>query len=247
MTYSVFVPADPNHRCFRSGDEEMFLGRQWYYFWNPGRSLLRRHSRDPSDTHVVTVRMFAGHPPRTALELTQKFYDVRRGRARARRWRRPVSDGPLKPGGPRLVPVGDLGMMDIGLVHEAITGMPLAARDREAALTRVVRLMDEMTWALTDRIDRHWGGRQLRPRLWLVQRSWIPSDIRVLGARRPVLSPDAVISVVNPNPKRPGSASWARYELYRAGMTLEEALAAGLTMADLQFDLERSYISLLPP
>lgn len=47
--------------------------------------------------------------------------------------------------------------------------------------------------------------------------------------------PRVIVSVV-PNPKRPGSASYTRYENYRVGMTVDEAIAAGVTREDIAWD-----------
>ena len=56
-----------------------------------------------------------------------------------------------------------------------------------------------------------------------------------------------VVATVAPNPKKPSSASWARYELYRVGMTVDEFVAAGGTTADVKWDLEKGFITLAEP
>jgi hypothetical protein len=50
------------------------------------------------------------------------------------------------------------------------------------------------------------------------------------------------------NPKREGSAAYARFELYEDGMTVKEAKEAGVTAVDIAYDSapERGYISLRP-
>lgn len=53
-----------------------------------------------------------------------------------------------------------------------------------------------------------------------------------------------VIRQVQPNPKKKGSASWDRYALYQEGMTVTQALAAGLKRADINWDAERGFITL---
>lgn len=53
-----------------------------------------------------------------------------------------------------------------------------------------------------------------------------------------------VIDSVKPNPKKPSSASWARYELYRVGMTVDEFVAAGGTTADVKWDLDKGFITI---
>lgn len=52
------------------------------------------------------------------------------------------------------------------------------------------------------------------------------------------------ILTVVPNPKKPGSKSHARFEAYRVGMTVDQAVAAGLTMDDIRHDVARGFITL---
>ena len=64
---------------------------------------------------------------------------------------------------------------------------------------------------------------------------------------RPPYEPDDVIYVmVAENPKRPGSTSAARFGKYRDGMTVKEALDAGLKR-DLAWDWEHRFISVHKP
>jgi hypothetical protein len=57
--------------------------------------------------------------------------------------------------------------------------------------------------------------------------------------------PDQVIKVLaEKNPKRAGSATAGRFELYENGMTVEAALAAGITTADLDYDNKKGFISI---
>jgi hypothetical protein len=44
------------------------------------------------------------------------------------------------------------------------------------------------------------------------------------------------------NPKKPGSAAHAKFSLYRVGMSIDEFIAAGGTMADVKWDTERGFI-----
>ena len=46
------------------------------------------------------------------------------------------------------------------------------------------------------------------------------------------------------NPKRPGSASHDRFKLYREGMTVGEAIEAGLKRDDITWDVNKQYISI---
>ena len=45
------------------------------------------------------------------------------------------------------------------------------------------------------------------------------------------------------NPKRAGSKSAERFALYKAGQTLEDAVAAGCSPADIKWDLDHNYIT----
>jgi hypothetical protein len=53
--------------------------------------------------------------------------------------------------------------------------------------------------------------------------------------------------LVPANPKRKGSASYDRYALYVDGMTVGQAIAAGLWRVDFDWDLKHGHISVHPP
>lgn len=59
---------------------------------------------------------------------------------------------------------------------------------------------------------------------------------------RPQAQDNRIISTIQPNPKKPGSASYERYSLYKDGMTVSEARALGVTNADMKWDSERGYV-----
>jgi hypothetical protein len=48
------------------------------------------------------------------------------------------------------------------------------------------------------------------------------------------------------NPKRDGSAAHGRFAAYQTGMTVEAALAAGVTRGDLAYDAKHGYIEVKP-
>lgn len=50
--------------------------------------------------------------------------------------------------------------------------------------------------------------------------------------------------LVKDNPKRPSSASFGRFELYKTCKTTDEFLAAGGLSADLRYDVEHEFIEL---
>jgi hypothetical protein len=63
--------------------------------------------------------------------------------------------------------------------------------------------------------------------------------------RRSAFDKAATITLVQvENPKRAGSAAHGRYALYQDGMTVEEALAAGVTSGDLQYDTAKGFITI---
>lgn len=51
---------------------------------------------------------------------------------------------------------------------------------------------------------------------------------------------DMVVLSVVPNPKKAGSSTWHRFALWRPGMTIAECRAAGLTHADIVWDIDAS-------
>lgn len=69
--------------------------------------------------------------------------------------------------------------------------------------------------------------------------------IRPGRPRPPKPDDNRVITQVTPNPKKPGSASYERYAKYQPGMTVQEALNAGVTTGDIKWDSERGFITLV--
>jgi hypothetical protein len=55
---------------------------------------------------------------------------------------------------------------------------------------------------------------------------------------------DIITLLVKDNPKQEGSAARKRFALYKSGMTVEAALAAGLWAADIRHDSKREHIKL---
>lgn len=68
-----------------------------------------------------------------------------------------------------------------------------------------------------------------------------PSAPRGAARRR---DDDRVIGYVAPNPKKPGSASHTRYQLYEVGKTIGDFLRAGGTTADVAWDIERGFVKI---
>ncbi len=62
---------------------------------------------------------------------------------------------------------------------------------------------------------------------------------------RSTVNTDAVITLIaEGNPKRPGSAAHGRFAFYTSGMTVKQALEAGVTMADIHHDSSKGFIKL---
>lgn len=68
------------------------------------------------------------------------------------------------------------------------------------------------------------------------------------GAKRrgpaPEFADEQVIEVLVKNPKRPGSMAHARYAKYRTGMTVRQALDAGLRREDFKWDTDHGHIDI---
>ena len=52
-----------------------------------------------------------------------------------------------------------------------------------------------------------------------------------------------IIVLAQENPKQPGSMARNRFNLYQAGMTVQEFLNAGGLVADIYYDISRAYIA----
>jgi len=61
------------------------------------------------------------------------------------------------------------------------------------------------------------------------------------SAAQPRVDPRVVVSVAQ-NPKKPGSGSHTRYAHWAVGRTVTECMSAGLTTADVRYDLDRGYV-----
>lgn len=56
---------------------------------------------------------------------------------------------------------------------------------------------------------------------------------------------DAVITIlVSENPKKAGSASAARFDFYKNGITIAKALSLGVRSADISYDVKHNFISI---
>lgn len=55
---------------------------------------------------------------------------------------------------------------------------------------------------------------------------------------------DMIVTYVGPNTKQPRSAVFQRYKGYAVGITVEQALAAGVRIGDVRWDVDRGFITL---
>jgi hypothetical protein len=62
---------------------------------------------------------------------------------------------------------------------------------------------------------------------------------------RQLRDPTTIVILVEGNPKQPDTAAWHRYNLYKDGMSEAEALAAGITKRDLNWDKAHGFITTL--
>lgn len=68
-----------------------------------------------------------------------------------------------------------------------------------------------------------------------------PKTAKVAKSAPTPASEVRVVSVQD-NPKKAGSAAHARYNLWKLGMNEAEALAAGLTKADIAHDVKKGFV-----
>ena len=77
----------------------------------------------------------------------------------------------------------------------------------------------------------------------LVEKETLSTPVKTKGGRPGKITKDAVITLlVASNPKRIGTASYERFELYRNEMTVQEFLTTGGRRADLEWDVARKFI-----
>jgi hypothetical protein len=62
---------------------------------------------------------------------------------------------------------------------------------------------------------------------------------------RPMIRKTAVVSLVaRENPKKPGTEAYKRFQRYRDGMTVGEAMRAGIMRDDIRYDIRRNFIAI---
>ena len=93
-------------------------------------------------------------------------------------------------------------------------------------------------------------GRPVRP--WAAtareQQAALPRPAaRGVAVVRERLSDLQVVSAVGPNPKKPGSSTHLRFAHWVVGRTVSDCMRAGLTRADVDWDVSRGFVTLAEP
>lgn len=70
-------------------------------------------------------------------------------------------------------------------------------------------------------------------------------NVKELGRRK--LRDELVIREVQPNPKRAGSMACKNYAKYKPGMTVAQAVAAGIPRGSIRWDMARGHVSVAAP
>ena len=56
-------------------------------------------------------------------------------------------------------------------------------------------------------------------------------------------APDAIVTLLVENPKKPGNKNWERWEAgYKTGRTVAETVRLGVTMGDIKYDVEHGFV-----
>ena len=118
----------------------------------------------------------------------------------------------------------------MSLAHD---GSPLAVRTLETLVGKP--------------IERGWpclSGKPPAPKVGEAP-AIVPREKAQRAPRGSVRDPRIIVEVA-PNPKKPGSASFDRFALYRVGMSVDEAIAAGVKREDIAWDSDtkRGFIKL---
>jgi hypothetical protein len=79
----------------------------------------------------------------------------------------------------------------------------------------------------------------------------VPAEVanrsETTGRREPVNKAATIKRLVSENPKREGTSSHARFELYKDGMTVAAFLKKGGFLADIRWDADKGFIELVEP
>lgn len=74
-----------------------------------------------------------------------------------------------------------------------------------------------------------------------------PVSVTALAAALKHSKDPRLITRIHPNPKRPGTGAWRRYNLYRENMTVGQYRDLGGEANDIRYDVWRGFITLRDP
>lgn len=256
MPPEIWRPRRPDDVLCREDETHVFEGRLWFYAFSETSSRLRRILWDGSQFEVV--RCYTR--PRTALGAAQRFYDMRKT-VHAKLDKRPPRlrrQGRRYTKFPRLNRIAywapeSLSLEQLQAVWDRLhpTLPPRRFAQRDTVLHRVRVLLEQRQLVLVDTIPDGVGGMAVASSLHIMDARYLPPDTKSTDERRKrhFEDTDVISSPRSPNPKVWGSASYARFELYRDGMTVGEYIGAvghrWRARADLMFDWCREYIVVL--
>lgn len=83
------------------------------------------------------------------------------------------------------------------------------------------------------------------PKAEKVGRTPKPTVVNGVTIVAPSPSDTRIIAKLAPNPKKPSSASYARYALYEVGQSVADFIKAGGTKGDVQYDAGKGFIELV--
>lgn len=253
---------DPHHR---DDVGSVFYGHKYLYQWVPGDGTLRRYDILTGEETITKPR----RRPRTGQELTQVFYNKRMSmrysdkniRKRTPLVEQGVPDYALPWSRVHVIDVRDLDTQQLAEVFKRLNpNWPNIQkfRGQQTAAIRVSSALKEHDptdpLCLVDRIPEGARSMSVYPRLHIVPISSLPANYAVTRHAR-VFEDEVELSPIVPNPKRWGSASWDRWELYGSFMTLREYIDRCLTIGyprqrartDVVNDWGRGYILVRNP
>lgn len=227
----IWVPIRGYDPQAQFGDTHVFRGTNWTYFWAEDTGRLRRLSNVDDEWDLVYCRA----RPNSPLALTQRFYSRRAAghrtkphRYRPPNWRRGMRLGNMSWAPQvRALDVSRMYLPDLTAIWAALPRDPSPLpQDLGVAAVMVQRELARLGMCVVSDVMPNMGAITIKTRLHVVRVDQLPTDVVWAGERSIVRQDYVVVSVVDPSPKRPGSASARRFSKYRVGMTLADYQAA---------------------